>query len=351
MSQQEKPVEIWYTRCGGATASTVAIQKNWLHEEFAEEGVSLASIRDNPGNDVRESHYDHSITAMFREGGNIPPIWTKAKGTDTVTLAITWVDEFQRIVVRADSPINDIADLKGKRLAVPLYDGITIDFQRGAALHGYANALGLAGLGRDDVTFVDYVREGRRGAFDPAGQVSRPNGAPELDALKAGEVDAVFLRQGGGLKLFKENEAGLKTISDLSLHPDPLRRVNNGTPRPVTVHRDFLKAHPDLVVRYLTVLLRAAAWAEANPADAVKLIAAEDGARVSEALIAEAYPRLAVSLTPKLTAEYVAGLEAQKNFLRDWGFLAGDFDINDWIVREPLEEALRIVAGEVRAAA
>jgi ABC-type nitrate/sulfonate/bicarbonate transport system substrate-binding protein len=99
------------------------------------------------------------------------------------------------------------------------------------------------------------------------------------------------------------------------------------------------------------VLLRASAWAEAHPAEAVALIAAEDGGRLSDALIAEAYPKLATSLTPRLTPDYIAGLDAQKNFLRDWGFLAGDFDINDWIVREPLEEALRIVAAETKVAA
>ncbi|MBJ7417547.1 MAG: hypothetical protein JHC88_19190, partial [Niveispirillum sp.] len=47
--------------------------------------------------------------------------------------------------------------------------------------------------------------------------------------------------------------------------------------------------------------------------------------------------------------DYVAGLEAQKNFLRDWGFLAGDFDIQDWIVEGPLAEAERLVARAVAA--
>jgi ABC-type nitrate/sulfonate/bicarbonate transport system substrate-binding protein len=133
-------------------------------------------------------------------------------------------------------------------------------------------------------------------------------------------------------------------------HPDPMKRVNNGTPRPITVHRSFLERHRDLVVRYLAVLFRSAAWAEAHPQEAIGAIAAEDG-RVGEAVIAAAYPHLATSLTPSLSDAYIAGLDAQKNFLRDWGFLASDFATRDWIVEGPLEEAQALVRREARFAA
>ncbi len=79
-------------------------------------------------------------------------------------------------------------------------------------------------------------------------------------------------------------------------------------------------------------------------------IAAEDG-RVGEAVIAAAYPHLATSLTPSLSDACVAGLDAQKNFLRDWGFLAGDFATRDWMVEGPLEEARALVRREARFAA
>lgn len=340
------PVEIVFTRCGGATASTVAIQKGWLAEEFNQPGTRLSSLRDNP--DIRESHFDHSVKAMFREGGNIPPIWARAKGADTVVLGITWVDEFASVVVRADGALRELSDLKGRRLAAPLYDGISIDFQRGAALHGFASALGLAGLSRNDVEFVDVTiaREGAPGS----GGGGRPNGAAQLEALERGDVDAVFLRQASGVTLARQYGDRLRQLVKLTDQADPLLRVNNGTPRPITAHRDFLKAHPDLVVRYLAVLLRAGAWAAANPAEAVRAIAAEDGG-ISEELARETFPHLAASLTPALTGDYVDGLDAQKNFLRDWGFLAEDFNTRDWIEDGPLAEARALVRRERRFAA
>ncbi len=335
------PVDIWFTRCGGATASTVAIRKNWLQEEFSGGDVKLHSLRDSDDLTVRASHYDHNVTSMFREGGNIPPIWARSKGVDTVTLGITWVDEFQAVVTRPDSDIREASDLEGRRLAVPLHSDIAIDFQRGAALHGFAHALDIAGLDRGAVEFVDIAVEGG----------GEGHGAAVLAALADGRVDAAFLRQGSGFKLFQDHAPNLRQLLNITDLADPLQRVNNGTPRPVTVHRAFLDQHPDLVVRYLAVLLRTAAWAEENPAEAIRVVAAEGRADVGEELTALAYPRLAVSLTPKLTPGYVKGLEAQKNFLRDWGFLASDFDVRDWIEAGPLEQAQRLVARETRSAA
>lgn len=336
-----QPVDIWFTRCGGATASTIAIQKQLLHAEFDASEVTLHSLQESGERSVRESHFDHNIQSMFREGGNIPPIWARARGADTAVIGITWVDEFQSIVVRADSDIASMADLAGKRLAVPLYQGITIDFQRGANFHGLANGLGIAGLGRDDVRFVDVSVE--RGA-------GLPSGTAELQALFDGTVDAVFLRQASGLRLARQHGDRLRELVRLTDEADPLRRINNGTPRPVTVHRSFLRDHPDLVARYLSVLLRASQWAEANPAAAIAAIAAEDGRSDAET-IAATFPRLATSLRPRLTQDYVEGLEAQKEFLFQWGFLDSNFPVEQWVVEEPLEDAQRLLDDEIATAA
>lgn len=333
------PVDIWYTRCGGATASTIAIQQGFLDQAFDPAEVHLRSLREGDASQ-RESHYDHSIRSMFREGGNIPPIWARARGADTVVLGITWVDEFQSIVVRADSGIGTLADLAGKRLAVPNNAASSIDFQRGANLHGFANGLSIAGLTRNDVTFVDVVVD----------RSSGPSGTAQLKALDAGLVDAVFLRQTSGLKLAREYGGKLRELVRLTDAPDPAHRINNGTPRPITVHREFLDRHPGLVVRYLTVLIEAAIGAEANPDQAIAANAREDGQADAE-LIAATFPRLATSLRPRLTTDYVHGLTLQKEFLRDWGFLDTDFDVTGWIEREPLRHAEAAVRAQLAVAA
>jgi ABC-type nitrate/sulfonate/bicarbonate transport system substrate-binding protein len=328
------PVELWYTRCGAATASALAIRQNWLQAEFAQGGTVLHSLRDADSLATRNSHFNHSQSGMFREGGNIPPIWAKAGGQDTVVLGITWLDEYQGVLVRADSDIRSIEDLRGRRLGIPFNEGSLIDFMRGAAQHGFTTALSLADLKPSDTEFVDLAAA--------RGDAPRPPAATELDALDAGHVDAIFVRFASGYRISRDARyRQLLNINDLN---DPLLRVNNGTPRPITVDRAFLDRHPDIVERYLAVLLRTANWA-ANHADEVaRLLVPESGGADTGDVIATHGRGVHLSFEPKLSEAYIEGLQRQKNFLLDWGYLKADFDVRDWIVTGPLENARKRVA-------
>jgi ABC-type nitrate/sulfonate/bicarbonate transport system substrate-binding protein len=76
------------------------------------------------------------------------------------------------------------------------------------------------------------------------------------------------------------------------------------------------------------------------------LLVSEGGARTADEVVASHGPNVHRSFTPKLTDDYVRGLEVQKDFLRDHGYLKADFDVRSWIVREPLAEAQKLVARE-----
>ena len=346
MSQDKStkaPINLWYTRCGAATASALAIRKNWLQAEFSQHGTLLHSLRDSDSLELRNSHYHHKQTGMFREGGNIPPIWAKGLGQDTVVVGVTWLDEYQGIIVKADSKILDVSDLKGKRLGIPKHINAVIDFQRGAAQHGFATALSLYGLKPKDATWIDIEAPSYDLQDGPRVQRNE-NRHAELDALNNGLVDAIFVRFARGVRLSHTN--GYREIININEHPDPLVRVNNGTPRPVTVDRAFLDKHPEIVARYLAVLLRTADWASKNHDEVISLLTPESqNASVDEVLLSHGRD-VHLSFTPKLSEQYLKGLEVQKNFLRDWGYIKTDFDIKDWIVHEPLEEAKRLVQAQ-----
>ncbi|CAG0979313.1 hypothetical protein MYXO_01757 [Myxococcaceae bacterium] len=340
---QTEPVELWYTRCGAATASALAIQKDWLQAEFSRGGTVLRSLRESDSLDILNSHYHHKLTGLFREGGNIPPIWAKAQGQDTAVIGITWLDEYQGILTLAGSGIREIADLQGKRLGLPLHKHALIDFQRGAALHGFVTAFGLAGLDATEAVFVDvegFEGDRRERAFRPAGLARNT----EVEALLEGKVDAIFLRFARGHRAAQDPR--FHEVININTLDDPLLRVNNGTPRPITVDRPFLEKHPDLVVRYLAVLLRTAAWAEHHAREAAELLIPENGGFGLEDVWASHGRDVHLSFSPKLSPAYIKGLETQKNFLRDWHFLQADFDIADWIVEEPLAEAIKLVERE-----
>ncbi len=333
-------IDFWFARCGGATASTVAIQRQFLQQEFAQDGLQIASVQQSPDRDTRNSHFDHHIQSMFREGGNIPPIWAKASGKDTVVIGITWVDEYQAILARPDNGIRTIADLKGKRLGIPNHEGSLIDFPRGMAVHGFVTALGLVGLTSKDAQFVDLDAEAVDHR-DRKKEERRSGGVFPLQALLEGKVDAIYTKGSFGYAEVAKHQ--LHQVVDLNSYSDPVVRINNGTPRPITVGREFLQQKPELVARYLAVLLRTAKWAEKNPTEVRRAIADEN--QTAEADVVIGYGNdLHLRLTPKLSDEYIGALEIQKNFLRDYGFLPNDFSIKDWIVYEPLAEAQKLVA-------
>jgi sulfonate transport system substrate-binding protein len=344
------PTTLWTTRCPVPTTSGIAQQLRWLHAEFARQGIAIESIRSSPDPAIRESHFDHSHPNMFREGGNAPPIWARARGRDTAVVGITWIDEEQLILVRADSPLRSLADLRGSRLGLPKQRVDThIDVGRAQDLRGLLTALRLAGLQRDEVTFVDV--ESACGQLREQAEPTTLERHATAAALVAGEVDAIYAK--GAVSATLVAEHGLRALVDFNTYDDPSVRINAGTPRPITVDRSLALEHPEIVARYLAVLLRTAEWAASHPDQVVEAIALETAS--DPAAVRRGYgPKLHERFEPKLTPDYVHALEAQKDFFRDEGFLATDFAFGDWILQGPLalarELAPTITLGEVQEA-
>ena len=192
---------LWYTRCPVPTGLGIAVQKGWLQDTVGALGTQVQSLRESTDKAVRESHFDHTLRNSVRHGGNIPAIWARAQGRETRVIGLSWADEVQLILTRADSGIKTVKDLKGRRFGLPDWAGAQIDFTRAQALRGLENALILEGLQVGDVQLVNFRYEGT--FSDP--QVSTVNGTPvspqrvegrnlELVGLLRGEVDAIFLK-------------------------------------------------------------------------------------------------------------------------------------------------------------
>jgi sulfonate transport system substrate-binding protein len=324
--------ELWYTRCPVPTASGLALELGWLAQEFRRSGIALSSLRESEDEDVRLAHFSHTLPGLFREGGNIPAIWARSRGQETAVVALTWVDEYQAILARPESGINTPADLRGARIGLPRQSGQRVDFARAMALRGVVSALNLGGLTTDDVTLVDIMSEQR--AF--AGERNRSFHNLETEALSSGRIDAIYVKGATGRSNARERR--LLTVIDLGQHAEPLVRVNNGNPRPVTVDRRTALERPDLVARYLSVLIRVADWAKAHPVEVTAIVASEvDQSRDD---VRAAYgPLLNLSFGLDLSPQRRAGLALQKDFLLHWGFIANDFDVNAWIDDIPLAMA------------
>jgi ABC-type nitrate/sulfonate/bicarbonate transport system substrate-binding protein len=331
--------QLWYTRCPVPTASGIALDLGLLRDEFAKSDISLESIRDSDDPRVNISHFDHSLPGLFREGGNIPAIWAKSEGRDTVVVALTWIDEFQAILVRPDSKIGSLSQLKRRAVGLPRQDGARVDFARAMALRGIDSALALGGLSLDDVRLVDVTSEQRSFATS-SGVANGRFHELESGALLRGDVDAIYAKGAPGLGTAQTH--GLRILVNLADQIDPRLRVNNGNPRPVTVDRRTALERPDLVARYLAVLLRAADWARNNPEDVFSIIGKEVGRTPEEARGAygdNAHHHFGLDLSEVRRR----GLASQKDFLHRHGFIARDFDVDAWIDPQPLMLAQKLL--------
>lgn len=342
---------IWFTRCPVPTATGLAYKLGWLTEEFARDGIPLSTLQEDARNsDLSRHHYDHELSTLIREGGNMLSIAARAQGAKTRLIGLTWIDEGQAIIARPDSGIREPKDLKGRRIALPsLIDhpiashirGSSIG--RGMTLAGVRGALLSAGLSFDDVKFVEV--EARRVSANAntaaANAQSLQNLWWGLTDLAEGRVDAVYVK--GAAAVDAAKRLGVVVAIDLDTLSDRRFRVNNGTPRPITVHEDFLNDHLDLVSRFIAQSLRAADWAKDNEAGVREVLQSET--RGSADGVASAYRNdFHKSLHPDLSPERLALFRKQIDFLLLHGFLERDFDLEEWTDRRPLENARKLLA-------
>lgn len=331
---------VWFTRCPVPTASGLAFRLGWLAEAFAADGIDVGVLQDAPPELIR-FHLDHQLPGLLREGGNVPAFHARSGGTATRVVGLTWFDEWQTLVVRPDSGIADPDDLVGVRIALPAWsENRGASIARAMSLHGVKGALASVGRSIEEVRWVEVPASGATSVTDPwAGLAGFWAG---LDALADDTVDVVYVKGASAV------EAAARVGGVVGINLDALAerrfRVNNGTPRPITVHQQLLDERPELVVRFLVQSLRAASWAAEHGDEAAAILGLETYAGADG--VATAYhDTLYEGLHPDLSDERVALLGQQKDALLLHGFLEHDVDVEAWVDREPLRLAREQLGG------
>ncbi len=336
---------LWYTRCPAVTASSLAIHQGFLEQEFASDGIEVLSLLQAGERNTRESHFSHTLPNSFRHGGNIPPTWARSTGGDVKVIGLTASKTPYYVLSLAKNGIATPSDLKGKRLGLPRRLKDSIDFARAMYLRTYELALAAGGLSWDDVEIVELgVTEGylddsskpsRDGALWNAAQL-RAFQRTEIFALIRDEVDAIPSSGYWGAELIAG--FGCNTVFDSRDHAEGNAWTNSATPLILSVNAALIEERPDLVVRWLKTLLKAAEWGRNNPSDAVRIAAQETG--VAEYFVHATNPEgVSAHFDISLSDDVVESLSVQKDFLLRNGFIKNDFAVKDWIEFDLLKQA------------
>lgn len=336
---------IWYTRCPVPTASGIAVQRGLFDQAFAGSGWQVRNIRERgEGADGLNTHFSHSLDNSFREGGGSPPIWARANGADTSLLGVSFVEETLALFVRTDDDIQSVTDLAGRRLALPVWPDLIMNFFRFAAQKAFVSALQLHGMQEQDAHFVDVVETGNHfELLNPGFAAGKPRQIKsyyhcQMQALLDGEVDAFFAKGGEINAMLGESGGRVRMLYNL-MDAEPMwAKVNNATPRILTVSNSLVRNHPEQVVRYARTLLQAAQWAATDRPGAVAAVAPETG--VSEAAINTFYtPDFHCKLRPSLSPRMLDTVVVMKDFLLSHGYIDRDIDLDDWQAADLLRQA------------
>ncbi|WP_394781957.1 aliphatic sulfonate ABC transporter substrate-binding protein [Undibacterium sp.] len=266
--------------------SLVLRRFGWLEEEFKADGTSIKWVLSAGSN--RALEYLNANSIDIGSSAGLAALLAKANGAPIRTPYIFSRPEWTALVVRKDSPIRTLADLKGKKVAATKGTDPYLFLLR---------SLNVAGLKRNDIEHV--------GLQHADGRV----------ALEQGKVDAW-----AGLDphmAASELEAGSRLI---------YRNVSFNTYGFLNAREDFLAAHPAEAARVIRAYERARLWTIANPGDAARILSEEAKVSLPVALL-QIKLRSDFS-NPLPSSEHVKALQLAAPILQDEALVKPGVDLN-----------------------
>ena len=266
---QDKPDAIRLDYAYYNPSSLVLRRFGWLEEELSAEDIGVEWVLSAGSNKANE--YLRSEAIDFGSTAGSAALLAKANGSPIQTVYIYSKPEWTALVVPKDSPITEVAQLKGKKVAATKGTDPYIFLLR---------ALNAAGLSGADVEVIN-LQHGD-------GRV----------ALERGQVDAW-----AGLDphmAASELEAGSKLL---------YRNIDFNTYGFLNARTDFIEQYPAHTERVLAAYERARRWILDNPDEAAQILAEE--AKISlDVAKRELFERTVLTTTPVPGEEHAAVLLA-----------------------------------------
>jgi sulfonate transport system substrate-binding protein len=265
--------------------SLVLKNKNFLEQDLASDGISVEWTQSLGSNKALELLNSKSID--FGSTAGAAALIGKANGNPIKAIYVYSRPEWTALVVRKDSPIQKVADLKGKKVAVT----------RGTDPHIFLlRALHEAGLTEKDIQIVVLQH--------PDGRI----------ALEKGDVDA----WAGLDPMMAQTE--IQQGSRLFY-----RNVNFNSYGVLDVREEFARQYPAYVERVLAAYEKARLWAIQNPDDFHKLFAA--AAKLDDPVVTRVLERTDLS-NPVIGDAQKSVITAAGDVLKQNHVIGGSVDVN-----------------------
>jgi sulfonate transport system substrate-binding protein len=260
----------------GSVIPIVAEKKGF----YSEEGLTVKTLRFSSGPACAEALYSGSADVAGM--GDTAAIIMVARNPKFVIVASHANGEHRhRIMVKKDSTIQDINDLKGKRLGV----------KKGTSTYGgLLAALKKANIPPTDIDIIDLT-------------------PPTMtEALMAGSIDAFAASEPTPSSAEEKGARELMTLGGLG-NEYPILTVANG---------DMLERNKMAVLKLLKAMKKAEVYAKNNPAEVVAMMSAETG--LSPETTRKAMQRHEYQL--RLDASIFFSLEQTAHFLKSQGIIS-----------------------------
>ena len=265
--------------------SLVLKDKKFLEQDLAADGITVEWTQSLGSNKALELLNSKSID--FGSTAGAAALIGKANGNPIKAIYVYSRPEWTALVVRKDSPINKVEDLKGKKVAVT----------RGTDPHIFLlRALHEAGLTEKDIQMVVLQH--------PDGRI----------ALERGDVDAW-----AGLDPMMaqtEIQAGSKLF---------YRNVNFNSYGVLNVREEFARQYPAYVQRVLGAYEKARLWAVQNPEEFHKLFATT--AKLDDAVVTKVLQRTDLS-SPVIGDDQKKVIVAAGDVLKQNNVIGSGTDVN-----------------------
>lgn len=292
----ETPKEVRLDYAYYAPTSLVLKQQGLLEKALAPQGISVKWVFSQGSN--RSLEYLNGGSTDFASTAGLAAVLSRANGAPIKTVYVASRPEWTALVVPKDSPINSLADLKGKKIAATKgTDPFLFLLQ---SLH-------KAGLDRNDVEIV---------------HLQHPDGRT---ALERGDVDAWAGLD--PLMASSQLQAGSRQL---------YRNLDYNSYGVLSVSETFAAEQPALIKQVIAAYEQARAWAVANPEALAQLVA-------DEAKLPLDVAKLQLSRTdfsnPQPGAEHIAALKAAAPILLEEQLVRPGTDVTA-VVEQLIEPGL-----------